>query len=49
SVHQFGSKNVIARPFLPIDENLNINKRVARAMEEETKDMLWTLFKQTLK
>ncbi|EFB7094954.1 hypothetical protein H7W66_001739 [Campylobacter coli] len=48
-VHQFGSKNVIARPFLPIDENLNINKRVARAMEEETKDMLWTLFKQTLK
>ncbi|EAH9150333.1 hypothetical protein C5O32_06890 [Campylobacter jejuni] len=49
SVHQFGSKKVEARAFLPIDNKLNINTRVAKEMEEEVKDMLWTLFKQSLK
>ncbi|TQR29170.1 hypothetical protein DMB92_08515 [Campylobacter sp. MIT 99-7217] len=49
SVHQFGSKKVVARAFLPIDEKLSINQRVAKDIEEQTKDMLYTLFKQTLK
>ncbi|NBE34240.1 phage virion morphogenesis protein [Campylobacter jejuni] len=49
SVHQFGSKKITARPFLPIDKKLNINQRVADEMEAEVKDMLLTLFNQSLK
>ncbi|PZT47304.1 phage virion morphogenesis protein [Helicobacter valdiviensis] len=47
--HQFGTSKIPARPFFPFNEKLEINPRVAKELEEETKDMLLKVFKKELK
>lgn len=47
--HQFGTSKIPARPFFPFNEKLEINPRLAKEMEEETKDMLLKVFKKELK